>query len=78
MQKGPNAAASAAIHGSWLGGYAVISAFDALNGLKLDPVERMIYQDVLTIDTPESAKAYQEMIYRPKKLPFDPVNSPIP
>jgi len=71
MQKGPNAAASAAIHGSWLGGYAVISAFDALNGLKLDPVERMIYQDVLTIDTPESAKAYQEMIYRPKKLPFD-------
>jgi len=71
MQKGPNAAASAAIHGSWLGGYAVVSAFDALNGLKLDPVERMIYQDVLTIDTPESAKAYQEMIYRPKKLPFD-------
>jgi ribose transport system substrate-binding protein len=71
MQKGPNAAASTAIHGGWLGGYATVSLFDALNGVKLNPVERMVDQDSLVIDTPEAAKAYQELIYRPKKLPFD-------
>jgi ribose transport system substrate-binding protein len=71
MQKGPNAAATTAIHGGWLGGQAVVRLFDALNGVKIEPAERFMYQDSLVIDTPEAAKAYTESIYKAQKLPFD-------
>jgi ABC-type sugar transport system substrate-binding protein len=40
---GPNAAVSIAIHGEWLGGFGVVRAFDAANGIALNPTERMMY-----------------------------------
>ena len=71
MQKGTQAVATTAIHGAWMGGWCVVSAFDAFNGVKVDPVERMLYFDSLVIDTPEAAKAYSENIYKAQQLPFD-------
>lgn len=68
---GPNAAATTAIHGGWLGGFAVVRAFDGAAGVELDPVERMLYQDSLVIDTPDAAGAYVELIYGADSLPFD-------
>ncbi len=66
-----HAVASLAIHGSWLAGFALARMYDFAHGVRFDPVERMLYQDALVLDTPESAAAYIETIYKPKTLPFD-------
>lgn len=58
---GPNVVAVQSIFGTWLGGYMVVRNYDVLNGVKLDPVERMIYQDALVIDTREAAEAYKKI-----------------
>lgn len=71
MQNGNNAAATAAIHGAWFGGYNVVRAFDAYHGVEYSPVESMMFQDSLIIDTPEAAKAYQDAMYATDELPFD-------
>lgn len=69
--QGPNAAATIAIHGSWLGGYGVVRAFDGASGVEFNPVERMMYHDSLPIDTPEAASAYIEVIHKASTSPFD-------
>lgn len=71
MRNGPNAQATVAIHGAWLAGFAVARAYDIANGVQVDPLERMLYQDSLVIDSRESAKAYQDLIYKSESLPFD-------
>ena len=68
---GPNAAVTIAIHGEWLGGYGVVRAFDALQGVKFNPVERMQYHDALSIDTKDSAQAYIDLVYKAPILPYD-------
>lgn len=71
MVTGPNAVATTAINGEWLGGYGVVRAFDAANGVTFNPVERMQYHDAITIDTKEAAQAYIELIYKASKLPYN-------
>ena len=71
MQNGTNAAASVAIHGSWFGGYNVVRLYDAYMGAEYSPAEAMMFQDSLTIDTPESAAEYQTVVYKADPLPFD-------
>lgn len=68
---GPNAAVTIAIHGEWLGGYGVVRAFDAAQGVSFNPVERIQYHDAIAIDTKESAQAYIGLIYKASKLPYD-------
>ena len=68
---GPNAAVTIAIHGEWLGGYGVVRAFDALQGVKFNPVERMQYHEALSIDTKDSAQAYIDLVYKAPILPYD-------
>ncbi len=65
MQTGPNAYSTIAIHGYWLGAYAAVRLFDALNGVVLTPVERFIYQDTLVIDTKAAAAKYEEIMKTP-------------
>ena len=71
MQNGTNAAATVAIHGSWFAGYNVVRLYDAYKGVEYTPAESMMFQDSLTIDTPEAAAKYQEVVYRADPLPFD-------
>ena len=68
---GPNAAASCAIHGGWTGGFAIVRAWDIMQGVKVDPLERLLYQDSLIIDTAAAATAYKNIMYKADKLPFD-------
>jgi ribose transport system substrate-binding protein len=56
---GPNVVAVQSIFGQWLGGYMVVRNFDVRNGVQLDPVEHMLYQDSLVLDTKESAQEYK-------------------
>ena len=71
--KGPNAIGSISILGAWLGAYAVVSLYDHLEGVELDPVERMLFNDSVLIDTPEAAQRYLELFdpYSENILPFD-------
>lgn len=71
MQNGTNAAATVAIHGSWFGGYNVMRLYDGLKGAKYSPVESMMFQDSLTLDTAEAAASYQKVVYQADPLPFD-------
>ncbi|WP_344478998.1 sugar ABC transporter substrate-binding protein [Kineococcus aurantiacus] len=58
---GPNVVACQSIFGIWLGGYGVVRNYDAMNGVPHDPVEEMIFQDSLVIDTPDAAKEYKRI-----------------
>lgn len=55
---GPNVVAVQSIFGTWLAGYLVARNYDALHGVKLDPLEHMMFQDSVVLDTKEAAKAY--------------------
>ncbi len=59
--EGPNVVAVQSIFGTWLGGYMVVRNYDLLNGVQLDPLERMLYQDSLVIDTKEAAQEYNRI-----------------
>ncbi len=52
-----------ATHASWLGGQLTVRQFDALNGWKPTPAERMIHWGAFVIDTPKAAAEYQKVIY---------------
>lgn len=71
MSAGGNAAATVAIHGSWFGGYNVARLYDAYQGEEYSAAESMMFQDSLTIDTPEASDEYQEIVYDADPLPFD-------
>lgn len=59
--QGPNVVAVQSIFGTWLGGYMIVRNYDLANGVEMDPVERMIFQDSLIIDTKESAQEYKKI-----------------
>jgi ABC-type sugar transport system substrate-binding protein len=63
--QGPNVVAVQSIFGTWLGGYMIVRNYDLANGVELDPVERMIFQDSLIIDTKESAAEYKKIATSP-------------
>lgn len=71
MSAGGNAAATVAIHGSWFGGYNVARLYDAYEGEAYSAAESMMFQDSLTIDTPEASDEYQSVVYEADPLPFD-------
>lgn len=71
MQRGGTALASAAPHGSWLGAYCMVKVFDAMNGFQLTVPERMMYFGGFVVDTPEAAAAYQDLMYKAERFPFD-------
>lgn len=71
MQRGDIALASAAPHGSWLAAWSMVKVFDAMNGFKLSVPERMMYFGAFVVDTPEAAEAYQKLMYKADKLPYD-------
>ncbi|UKA77601.1 sugar ABC transporter substrate-binding protein [Arthrobacter sp. FW306-07-I] len=63
--QGPNVVAVQSIFGTWLGGYMIVRNYDLANGVKMDPVEHMIFQDALVIDTKEAAKEYKKIATSP-------------
>jgi ribose transport system substrate-binding protein len=63
--QGPNVVAVQSIFGTWLGGYMIVRNYDLANGVKMDPVERMIFQDSLIIDTKEAAQEYKKIATSP-------------
>jgi ribose transport system substrate-binding protein len=71
MQSNPNAAVTCAIHGPWTGGFAAVRASDGRAGITFNPVERMLYQDSLILDTPESAAEYKKVMDPTQTLAFD-------
>jgi ribose transport system substrate-binding protein len=66
-----DAFATIANNGPWLGGAAVVRIFDALNGVQLDPLERMMQFESFAISTPDAAKAYKDLFFSPGQFPFD-------
>jgi ribose transport system substrate-binding protein len=70
IQEG-RAFASLANPGSWIGGWSTVRVFDALNGWKPTTPERMMYFGAFIVDTPESAKAYDELFYKSDSYPYD-------
>lgn len=59
--KGPNVVAVQSIFGTWLGGYMLVRNYDLLNGVPFDPIERMMFQDALVIDTKDAAQEYKKI-----------------
>lgn len=59
------------INGPFMTGYSVVTLFDALNGVEIDPLEQMRYFDSLFVDTPEAAAKFLEIMDVTKELPFD-------
>lgn len=57
--------------GPWLGAATVALTFDALNGVELDPLERMLRFEGFVLNTPKAARAYKDLMYSGKKFPFD-------
>lgn len=57
--------------GPWLGAATVALTFDALNGVELDPLERMLRFEGFVLNTPEAAKAYKDLMYSGEGYPFD-------
>jgi ribose transport system substrate-binding protein len=47
--------------GIWLGGGMAVRLFDAINGVKLHPLERMQHFEVFVINTPEAAQAFKAL-----------------
>lgn len=52
-----------ATHPSWQGGYLVSRIFDAINGVKPSPAERMMLWGSFNINTPAAARAYMNVMY---------------
>ena len=58
---GENVVAVQSIFGTWLAGYLVARNYDLQQGVKLDPLEHMMFQDSVVLDTKEAAKAYLDV-----------------
>jgi ribose transport system substrate-binding protein len=71
MIEGPNQVAVRSIFGSWLGGYAIVRNFDVGQGVKLNPVEHMMYQDAVILDTKEAAQQYKTIGFESATTGFD-------
>jgi ribose transport system substrate-binding protein len=68
---GPTQVAVRAIFGIWTGGYMVVRNFDAAHGVKLNPVERMIDQDSVVLDTQESGKLFKQIGFERSTSGYD-------
>ena len=56
-------AATVANSGPWLGRAMIVRIFDAMNGIKLPPVERMMQFEAFTVNTAAAAKLYKKQTY---------------
>jgi ribose transport system substrate-binding protein len=57
--------------GPWLGAASVARIYDAINGVKLDPLERMLRFEGFVCNTPEAATAYKKLMFSGNGFPFD-------
>jgi ribose transport system substrate-binding protein len=55
---GQNVVAVQSIFGTWLAGYLVARNYDVQQGVEFDPLEKMMFQDSVVIDTKEAAAEY--------------------
>lgn len=58
-------------HGGFAAAWLTVQVFDALAGVKLDPLERMMWLGTFVINTPDAAAAYKKMMYSGGPFPFD-------
>jgi ribose transport system substrate-binding protein len=56
--------------GAWIGGLTLARIYDALNGVELDPLDRMVNFESFVLNTPEAAKAYNAK-FSSGKIPYD-------
>lgn len=47
--------------GEWMGGYMMVRIFDAMNGVKYDPLERMQMFETFVLNTKEAAAEYRKL-----------------
>lgn len=59
-----------ATHPSWQGGFLVSRIFDALNGVKPTPAERMMLWGSFNINSPKAATMYSDIMYN-NAPPYD-------
>lgn len=57
--------------GPWLGAASTARIFDALNGVKFDPLERMLRFEGFVCNTPDAAAAYKKLMFSAGGFPFD-------
>lgn len=57
-------------HPAWLGGHFISRIYDALNGWKPTPAERMIHWGCFSVNTPEAAAEYRKIMYA-DPAPYD-------
>jgi ribose transport system substrate-binding protein len=57
--------------GPWLGAASTARIFDALSGVKQDPLERMLRFEGFVCNTPAAAAAYKKLMFSPGGFPFD-------
>jgi ribose transport system substrate-binding protein len=65
-----NGLATVANNAPWLGGAQVVEVFDAMNGFRLKPLERMQRFEAFVINTPAAASAYKKLMWS-GKFPYD-------
>jgi len=63
--------ATMAHSGPWLGGACTARIFDALNGVTLNPLERMATFEAFIVNTGAAAQAYKKLVYGTSGYPFD-------
>jgi ribose transport system substrate-binding protein len=61
---------SLATHPGWLGGHFVARLWDAFNGWKPTPAERMIHWGCFVINSPAAAREYNNLMYK-GSFPYD-------
>ena len=57
--------------GAWLGARLLVNVFDALSGYVRTPPERMMYAGGLILDSKPAANAYNNLMNKGGKFPFD-------
>lgn len=58
-------------HGGLAAAWQTVQAYDAMHGVELDPLERMMWLGTFIINTPEAAAAYNDMMFSGGEFPFD-------
>lgn len=71
IRSDPSALGTVGINGPFMTGYSAVTLYDALEGVKTDPLENMRYFDSMLIDTPEAAVKFSALMDPEKPLPFD-------
>jgi ribose transport system substrate-binding protein len=58
-------------HGGLAAAWQTAKLYDAMHGVELHPLERMMWLGTFIINTPEAAGAYNEMMFSGGEFPFD-------